>query len=72
MVTRVFQTPRQPLGGMGVSVGETALHLGSPGGASNKTHRGGRREVSVDWAFKSRQNDGGVQAEGSSSKNAKS
>ena len=55
----VFQTLCPVPAGMAVSLEESAPHLGSPGGASNKSHRGCRREFSVYRAFKSSQDDGG-------------
>lgn len=55
----VFQTLDQALGGTEVSLEEPALPLGSPRDTSKKSYRGQRKEVSVDWAFKSSQNDEG-------------
>lgn len=55
----VFQTLCQALGGIEVLLEEPALHLGSPGGASNKSDRNWKGEVRADQAFKSSQNDGG-------------
>lgn len=55
----VRQTLCQALGRTVVFLEEPALHLGNLGGTSSKSYRGWKREVNVDWAFKSSQNDGG-------------